>query len=366
MSEKNAYFITGSDELQVKQRAKELCSKLSPKNEWALEILDGWVDSVDATLTILGKTFEALQTSSLLGDKKLVWLKNATFLSDLPFNRSEAVQEALEALIQLLEKERVLPEITFLLSAPKPDKRRTVYKQLEKLCQTEILDLPSPTQKKNWENQGAHFVEMLFKNWNKRIDPRAADTIVQLCGADPRQLQSEAEKVYLYAAHESQITRHHVEEIISPSSEESLWAWCDAVIENRFDRAITLLRQLQFQDENPVGLLVNLAHHIRLVVQCRILLDKKWLSPTSAYTVKWKPEAEDVFTRNAEGKLPTPFRIARVANQAAKQPLSHWLDILETIFQAYLNFFESGTEPYQKLELLLLQLNLTSASHEFA
>ena len=363
MKTSSSYFITGSDDHQVKQRAKELCEKLSPANDWALEILDGWVDTVDATIAILGKTLEALQTPSLFGDKKLVWLKNVTFLSDLPFQRSDTVQEAIAGLITLLEK-GVLPEITFLLSAPKPDKRRTAYKQLEKLCQTEVFDLPAANQKKNWENQGAHFLETLFKNWNKRIEPRAADYIVQLCGADTRILQNEAEKVYLYAAEEPTITLHHAEQIVSPSSEESLWTWCDAVIENRFDRAITLLRQLQFQEENPMGLLINLSHHIRLIVQCRILLDKKWLMATSAYTTKWKPEAETIFTRNQENKLPSPFRIARVANQAAKQPLSHWLNYFETIFQTYLNFFDSGADPYQKLELLLLQLNLSSISHE--
>ncbi|MEZ5404738.1 MAG: DNA polymerase III subunit delta [Verrucomicrobiia bacterium] len=368
MVNQSAYFITGSDELQVKQRAKKLCEQLSPQNEWALEILDGWVETADATITILGKTLEALQTSSLLGDKRLVWLKNATFLSDLPFNRSDAVQEAVEALIGLLEKREkgILPGTLFLLSAPKPDKRRTTFKQLEKFCQTELFDLPATGQKRNWENQAAHFVETLFKNWSKRIDPRAVDAMVQLCGSDHRLLQQEAEKVYLYSAQKSQITLNDVEQMISPSSEESLWAWCDAVVENRFDRAIVLLRQLQFQEENPMGLLVNLAHHIRLVVQCRILLDKKWLMPSSGYTVKWKSEAETIFTRNAEGKLPTPFRIARVAHQAAKQPFSYWLDNLETIFQAYFHFFEGGTEPYQKLELLLLQLDLSSAANELA
>ena len=363
MKTSSAYFITGSDDYQVKQRAKTLCEKLSPDNDYSLEILDGWVDTVEATIEILGKTLESLSTPSLFGDKKLVWLKNATFLCDLPPQRSDAVQEAITGLTTLLEKE-FLPGISFLLSAPKPDKRRTAYKEFEKLCQTEVFDLPNTTQKRNWENQGTHFLETLFQSLNKRIEPQAADYMVQLCGADPRTLQNEAEKVYLYTAQEPTITLHHVEQMVSPSSEESLWAWCDAVIENRFDRAITLLRQLQFQEENPMGLLINLCHHIRLVVQCRILLDKKWLMITSGYTAKWKPEAETVFTRNQEDKLPTPFRIARVTNQASKQPLAHWLHYLETIFQTYLNFFDSTTEPYQKLELLLLQLNLSSISHE--
>lgn len=362
MKSSSLYFITGSDEHQVKQRAKELCETLSPPNDWSLEILDGWVDAVEATLEVLGKTLEALQTPSLFGDKKLVWLKNATFLCDLPLQRSEAVQNAVLGLNELLEK-GFLPGITFLLSAPKPDKRRTAYKQLEKLGVTENFDLPT-TNKRNWENQGAHFLETLFQSWNKRIEPQAADYIVQLCGADTRLLQNEAEKVYLYAAHEPTITLQHAEQIVSPSSEESLWAWCDAVIENRFDRAIALLRQLQFQEENPMGLLINLSHHIRLVVQCRILLDKKWLMTSSGFTAKWKPEAETVFTRNQEDKLPTPFRIARVTNQASKQSLPHWLHYLESIFKTYLHFFDSVTEPYQKLELLLLQLNLSSMSHE--
>jgi DNA polymerase-3 subunit delta len=107
-----------------------------------LEVIDGGVETVDAAMSRVSEAMQALVTLPFLGGTKLVWLKSASFLADTVCGRSESVLESLEALCDLLEKG--LPEgVTFLMSAPGADKRRSAFKRLSKLAKATICDKPT-------------------------------------------------------------------------------------------------------------------------------------------------------------------------------------------------------------------------------
>ena len=122
----STYFITGSDEAAVKKAAVALAAELAPgADAFGLETIDGAVDTVDAAAGKIHETSQALLTLPFLGGTKLVWLKSATFLADTVTGRSDSVSEALEALCEVLKSP--LPDgVVFLMSAPEPDKRRSV------------------------------------------------------------------------------------------------------------------------------------------------------------------------------------------------------------------------------------------------
>ena len=136
-------FVTGSDEAAVRKAAVEFAKDLSTgRRRSGLEVIDGAVDNVEAAIHALQQASQALLTLPFLGGSKLVWLKNASFLADVGAGRSESVTGALETLCQVLESG--LPEgVSFLLSAPLADKRRTGYKVLAKLATTAVYDLPN-------------------------------------------------------------------------------------------------------------------------------------------------------------------------------------------------------------------------------
>ena len=121
----------------------ELAKELAPDADvFGLEVIDGAADNVEAAINALQQASQALLTLPFLGGSKLVWLKNASFLADAGAGRSESVTGALERLCQVLESG--LPEgVSFLLSAPLADKRRTGYKLLTKLATTAVYDLPN-------------------------------------------------------------------------------------------------------------------------------------------------------------------------------------------------------------------------------
>jgi DNA polymerase-3 subunit delta len=138
------YFFGGSDELPVRQEAQKLANKLVPPKdrEFGLEIVNGFANNTDEALTIINRLREAINTLPFLGGNKVVWLKNTNLYGDLSFAReSKTVVEALSELAD--ELKRGLPDgVTLLVSATQIDKRRALFKVVEKIPETKILDLP--------------------------------------------------------------------------------------------------------------------------------------------------------------------------------------------------------------------------------
>ncbi|MCX6973559.1 MAG: hypothetical protein NTZ94_04520, partial [Verrucomicrobia bacterium] len=70
----SVYFIAGSDDAAVKKAASALAEKLAPgADAFGLEVIDGGVETVDAAVSQLQETLQALATLPFLGGSKLVW-----------------------------------------------------------------------------------------------------------------------------------------------------------------------------------------------------------------------------------------------------------------------------------------------------
>src|SRR5437879_3948863 len=98
------YAVVGSDEAEVKRVAGELATELTPPDagDFGLEVIDGCADNSEQAAARIRSAIEALQTLPFFGSAKLVWLKNANFLSDTIIGRSASVQSALEELAEII------------------------------------------------------------------------------------------------------------------------------------------------------------------------------------------------------------------------------------------------------------------------
>src|SRR5438046_2735767 len=154
----NIRAIVGSDEARVKREAAELAKQLAPAEagEFGLELIDGAADNVDRAATAIRSAIAALQTLPFFGGGKVVWLKSANFLSDDVKAKSANVLEPLEELSAILSGG--LPnDVTFLVSAIDPDKRRSFYKTLTKLADIQIFDEPD-LNSRGWDEHAVEIV----------------------------------------------------------------------------------------------------------------------------------------------------------------------------------------------------------------
>ena len=131
-AERASYVFFGSDEGAAASAAAAAYARLAEGSDgWGNEMIDGSAATVDEAVEIVGRTISGLQMMNMFGGRKVIWLKGANFMADTPQGaRSEAVQQALEELVETLAN---LPEETFfVLSAAEMDKRRSFFKKLGK------------------------------------------------------------------------------------------------------------------------------------------------------------------------------------------------------------------------------------------
>ncbi|PTX93091.1 DNA polymerase III subunit delta [Spartobacteria bacterium LR76] len=290
------HFITGSDESGVKKAASALVQKLAPgADAFGLETIDGAVDTVDAAATAIQSTMQALLTMPFLAGSKLVWLKSATFLSDSVMGRSETVADNLESLSKLLTEG--LPDgITFVLSAPQPDKRRGIYKTLTKLAQTTVHDLPDlgfnagEEEMIEWTTSRVHARDL-------QMSPAAIEALTARVGLDTRQLDTELEKLETAFGKSRAIEAEDIRDLVPQTREGGIFDLSEAVSRRDLPLALDTLAQLFRQGEKGVGiLLASVVPTVRNLLLAKDLIIRHKVPPPSqphffASSLKRLPES---------------------------------------------------------------------------
>ena len=273
------YFITGSDESAVKKAAVALAAELAPgADAFGLETIDGAVDTVDAATDKIHATSQALLTLPFLGGSKLVWLKSATFLADTVTGRSDSVAAALESLCEILK--RPLPDgVVFLMSAPEPDKRRSAYKQLTKLCKTSLHDKPDlgfragEEEVISWTAGKAH-------DRGLKISHAAVEALAARVGLDSGQLDNELDKLETAFGPGHPIEAPDVRALVPATRESGIFDIGNAISARDLPLAMETLSQLLRQGEKGVGiLLASIVPTVRNLLLMKDLLARHKLQP---------------------------------------------------------------------------------------
>ena len=273
----NIRAIVGSDEARVKREAAELAKQLAPAEagEFGLEIIDGATDNVDGATNAIRSTIAALQTLPFFGGGKLVWLKSANFLSDDVRGKSVNVLEPLEELGAILQSG--LPDdVTFLVSAIDPDKRRSFYKTLTKLADIQIFDEPD-LNRRGWEENAGETVRAEAKKRGLEFEEEALELFVLSTGGDSGVVANELEKLVLYAP-EGAVTTEQVRALVPISRAAVIFELGNALARRDATLALNLVRDLLDQGETAIGiLLATLLPTIRNLLLARDLMERHQL-----------------------------------------------------------------------------------------
>jgi len=317
MPAKASIFITGSDEAAVKKAAVATAAELAPgADAFGLEVIDGGADTVDAAVSKIHETIQGLQTMPFLGGTKLVWLKSATFLTDSVTGRSESVTTALDGLCEVLKVP--LPDgVTFLMSAIDPDKRRTAYKQLIKLCRTVLHDKPDLGFRAGEEELIA-WTAGRARERGLKISHEAVEVLAARIGLDSGQLDNELEKMVTAFGTGHPIEARDVRELVPATRESGIFDIGNAVAARDLPLALETLSQLLRQRESGIGiLLASIMPTVRNLLLVKDLLARHRIDPPSqpqffaSALNRLKPSDIDHLPRKKDGTLNTyPLGIA--------------------------------------------------------
>jgi DNA polymerase-3 subunit delta len=351
-------LVGGGDEPEVSRRARELFQEWAPEDPLNAEKIDGRVETVDAALQAIAKTREALETLPFLGGRKLVWLADCTFLGENPAGRSESVLDSLASLQEMLVK---LPpgEAQLLISAPGVDKRRSFFRNFEKMGKVEVFDPPDLRRGRDrgeWMDEISERIRQAGLSAGLGV----AELLVEIVGWDGRALEKEIEKLRLYLKPETKVTEQAVREVGAGRRELEVWDWCDVVVAGKTGPARAGLRRLLDQGESEVGLVMILAGSLRLAALGRALQEAKFLRvppPGSYGQPSLDPAADSFLPRNAKGEKPNLWRLGKVTGLCAHRPASGVQRALHQLHELQMELI-SGADRGRALEEGILRLCL--------
>jgi DNA polymerase-3 subunit delta len=358
------YLFFGEDEYQVSTRARALTEKLVPAAEAAfgLELVDGRVDTVDAALRALSACMLALNTRGFFAARKVVWLRDVSFLGENRAAQSETVKARVADLTGMIKAG--LPEgAVLVISAGSLDKRSAFYKACEKAGTVAEFAFPE----KEWEAkrymEGA--LDALLKEEGLSMPGDARAAFIEKTGNDARQAAGELQKLAIYLGARKKVTREDVELLTVTSREAMTWSLADAVGTQDITRALALVRQLLFQKEAPTVLVGIIESRLRDLMVFREALDRKWLHFSAEGmgkpSVSWKPlppEVEKAYAAafKKDPRKEHPFRAGLLAAQAQKFPAARLRRCQKHAVEAHASLLTTMLPPPLVLETLLFKM----------
>jgi DNA polymerase-3 subunit delta len=338
----NIYAVVGSDESEVKRTAQELAAKLTPPDagDFGLEVIDGAADNAEQAAARIRSTIEALQTLPFMGGGKLVWLKNANFLGDSPIGRAASVQDALETLSGTIATD-FGTDVTFLISAPEVDKRRSFYKSLAKRAELQVFDRLDATRS-GWEEEATEVARPRANKRKLQFDDDALELFVLLTGGDTRQIDNELDKIDIFLGDERTVNVDVVRELVPLSRAGVIFELGNALAERDLDLALRLVRRLLDQGESAIGiLLVAILPTVRNLLLAKDLMERHRLPRPHApfqfiSTINRLPaEATQHLPRKKDGTI-NAYALGIAAQNAHRFETKQLIDGMQACLEANL------------------------------
>ena len=338
----NVYAVLGSDEAEVKRVAAELATELTPPEagDFGLEVIDGVAENAEQAVGRIRSTIEALQTLPFFGSTKVVWLKNVNFLGDTAISRAASVQSALEELSDLV-KNGPGSDVIFLISATEVDKRRSFYKSLLKLAETQIFDRLD-SSRSGWEEEATEIVRSRAKKRKLQFDDAALDLFVLLTGGDTRQIENELEKIDIFLGKDRGVHADLVRELVPLSRAGVIFELSNALATRDLELALTLVRRLLDQGESAIGiLLVAILPTIRNLLLAKDLMERHRLPrPYSPFQFisainRLPAEATDHLPQKKDGSI-NAYALGIAAQHAHRFGTGQLIEAMQACLEANL------------------------------
>ena len=207
--------------------------------------------SFDASKAETAEIVEALSTSSLLGGSRLVVIKNA---HELTKDQSEAIAPFVE---------QPPPDAVLVLVAGGKTKLDAVVKKHGKFVG---LDAPRGRRLVGWLRERARTKDL-------RLDDRAAWSLIDSAGSELRDLDAALEQLATGLGSGATVTQAAVREAFPRHADERIFAFTDAVGERKLGGAMTALRRLLDQGDEPLMIFGALTGHVRRLLRARRYAD---------------------------------------------------------------------------------------------
>ena len=354
----NVFLFYGNDEYLVGLNARKKVDEICPAAEQALslEIILGDAGKIDEAAAAIDQCLAAFRTVGLFGGKKVVWFRDVTFLSNAVIMKNERVKRLLGELTKDL-KAGLSPDQFLVISAPDVDKRTAFFKALNEVC--EPVEYAVPERDYEARPVALQRATTLFKREGYSIDSAALDAFVDKTGFETRQIMNEVEKMVLFKGGDKKIGLADVQTITSAAGEALVWDLTDAVAEGRLADSIRIFRQLLFQKQTAVGLIIQIENLFQNLLRFREYMDAGWLR-MDGNRIQWAndPQVDDYFSVMPDDPRKMHwFRASKIAQQASALSATFLTSRKKLLVDTHERMLSEGSIPHELLvETLLARL----------
>ncbi|MFH1497274.1 MAG: DNA polymerase III subunit delta [Verrucomicrobiota bacterium] len=359
MSEHPFIFICGSDDFLVtrlgQNRWAELCRDID--DEFSREVISGFANNIGEVEAAINRFRESVQTVSMFGGKRAVWLKDVNFLADSVTGRAEGTLKLVEDLKELLEKLNPA-EVAVLVTAAPVDRRRAFPKWCEK---TADFALVGGGDDKSGEGlAGVLLAEA--RELGVTFGPGAAELLLAKIGNNTRLLIEEARKLATYVGEGTAeappvIEEAHVAELSPNAAEGDFFEAAEAFFAGDLKWTLAALHRHFFAGGDARPIISALQNRNRILVQVRALADagavrvgQRGLDGLPAaqgkfgqhFTGATEKSAYNLFTQNA-------WYVGKLAGSSKLPALRRLIDNQQEFIKA---FEEIIQRPHEQEEVL--------------
>jgi DNA polymerase III subunit delta len=367
-------LVCGEDDFAVKQRAKQIYLQWTEElGGMDHEVIDAAVSNSGDALKAIGKLREAMQTLPFFGSGKAIWFKDCNFLAE-ERAATKAVTETLAGLAEEL-KNFAWQNVRLLISAAKVDKRKVFYKALDKIGQVETFAGWS-IDDRDWAAQAESWAGKALRARQKEISDEALAELIDRVGPNPRQLESEVEKVSLYVGDRKEIEFEDVKTICTRNKAARAFALGDALGNRSLPDLLARLDESLWEvkldpQKSEIGLLYGLISKVRAMLLLKEMLREGWVKPETDYQ-RFKAQLERV----PEDQLPedkrfnpksiNPYVLYKALPQVAKYSQAELIRAMDLLFQCNLRLVSSTLDESLVLQQALVQIVGTAAPRKGA
>jgi DNA polymerase-3 subunit delta len=277
-------FICGSDDFLVGRMGKERFEALASAvtDEFSRETINGFAANVGDVEMAVNRFRDAVQTVSMFGGQRAIWLKDVNFLADTVTGRAESTLELVEDLQQLLTT--LNPDETLVLITAAPiDRRRSFPKWCEKNADFALVGGDADSAGEALAGVAVGEAKSLGANFA----PGAVELMIAKVGANTRLIVEETRKLSTYAlplelpsgktaeagGEHATITEAHVAELTPNVAEGDFFEAAEALFSGDLQWTLAALHRHFFSGGDARPVISALQNRNRILLQVRALVD---------------------------------------------------------------------------------------------
>ncbi|MZP28818.1 DNA polymerase III subunit delta [Heliobacterium undosum] len=338
----SVYLIYGDEPFLMSEVLEELTGRFAgqPGGEFNMDRLEG-----DVTAETIA---EAAQTPPFMAERRLVIVRDAPLLRAARGSDGADGEGASSGKGKGASRSKTMePEAPLLkyLSDPSPttclvffspsgvDKRKRLYKAIEKAGHAVEIKKLSESDVRNWAAQRAKAMKLPF-------EAEALNLLIDRVGDDLGRLVLELEKLRNFLGEPSptrRVTPERVRRLVPATPEDNVFAIADALGDGRVDDALRITRDLVRNGQHPIPLLFLIIRHVRQ------LLRLKELAASGVRKTDWAREM----------KLPAGV-VRKLESQSDRFPREELRRLYHRLTAADVAIKTGAGEAQQTLELCLL------------